>query len=368
MSSKKNISYFFLFVILLYIFITNSYFNYEESLIFGGADGFSYYEISRYAPNISATTIQPIHSERFFFPYIIGIISKISNIEIYTLYRIFVIIIIFLINKHFIDFFFKFNKNIQIILLSLLVLNFNPYITRYYIAVPLIVNDLIFMYGSLISINGLKDKSQRKFYVGFIIAALARQSAAAIFLSVLILKIIKKKNFYMKNSQLIISFFIFIFIYFLCYSYSSLVPVNSSRSDQYFVTIFGLFLENKNPEELFIFFIWPFLSFLPLLIYYFIFIKNSVTTFKINTNINYYIIFFALLIIVQPIMQGLDVSGKNIIRLSTLAFPAILFYLLINSKSRNFSKIKLLLFPLLILVWNSHPTFSVFNFLEKFKF
>ena len=77
----------------------------------------------------------------------------------------------------------------------MLVLNFNPYITRYYIAVPLIVNDLIFMYGSLISINGLKDKSQRKFYVGFIIAALARQSAAAIFLSVLILKIIKKKNF-----------------------------------------------------------------------------------------------------------------------------------------------------------------------------
>ena len=79
MSSKKNTSYFFLFVILLYIFITNSYFNYEESLIFGGADGFSYYEISRYAPNISATAIQPIHAERFFFPYIIGIISKISK-------------------------------------------------------------------------------------------------------------------------------------------------------------------------------------------------------------------------------------------------------------------------------------------------
>ena len=172
----------------------------------------------------------------------------------------------------------------------------------------------------------------------------------------------------MKNSQLIITFIIFIFLYFISYTYSSLAPLNSNRSDQYFVTIFGLFLENKNPQELFIFFMWPFLSFLPLLIYYFIFIKNSVTKFKINTNINYYIIFFALLIIVQPIMQGLDVSGKNIIRLSTLAFPAILFYLLINSKSHNFSKIKLLLFPLLILVWNSHPTFSVFNFLEKFKF
>ena len=38
------------------------------------------------------------------------------------------------------------------------------------------------------------------------------------------------------------------------------------------------------------------------------------------------------------------------------------------SKSPPFPEIKLLLFPLLVLVWNLHPTFSIFNFLEKFKF
>ena len=68
MSSEKNISYYFLFIILLYIIFTNSYFNYEDSLIFGGADGFSYYEISKFAPKLSSTGIQPIHAERFFFP------------------------------------------------------------------------------------------------------------------------------------------------------------------------------------------------------------------------------------------------------------------------------------------------------------
>ena len=75
MSSKKKIYLIFLFLILLYIFFTNSYFGYQDSLIYGGADGFSYYEISKFAPKISATAIQPIHSERFFF----HILSELSR-------------------------------------------------------------------------------------------------------------------------------------------------------------------------------------------------------------------------------------------------------------------------------------------------
>ena len=368
MNYNKNISYFFLFLILFYIFLTNSYFDYESSLINGGADGFSYYEISKYAPNISATAIQPIHSERFFFPYIIGIISKILNLEIYLIYRIFVITVIILINKYFIDIFLQYNKNIFLILISLLVLNFNPYLTRYYLSIPLIINDLIFVYGSLLTLNGLKDKIRSKFYVGLIIASLARQSAAAIILSILVLKIIQKKKFFMKNLEIIFSLLIFIIIYILCYSYSSLVPPDSSRGDQYFVTIFGLFIENRKVEELLIFFIWPFLSFFPLLVYFFLFIKNNLRKFRINLSTNYYIIFFGLLIILQPIMQGLEVSGKNIIRLSTLAFPMILTYFLINSKSEKLSNLKFLLFSLMVFIWSSHPTFSIYNFLEKFKF
>ena len=61
-------------------------------------------------------------------------------------------------------------------------------------------------------------------------------------------------------------------------------------------------------------------------------------------------------------------SGKNIIRLSTLAFPMILTYFLINSKSEKLSNLKFLLFSLMVFIWSSHPTFSIYNFLEKFKF
>ena len=94
MNSKKNISFVYLSIILIFIFFSNSYFNFDESLIFGGADGKSYFDISKYSPYLSEEPIQPIHAERFFFSYLIGLISKTLFIEIYTLNRIFVIFII----------------------------------------------------------------------------------------------------------------------------------------------------------------------------------------------------------------------------------------------------------------------------------
>ncbi len=368
MSSEKNISYFFLFIILLYIIFTNSYFNYEDSLIFGGADGFSYYEISKFAPKLSSTGIQPIHAERFFFPYIIGILSKITSIEIYLLYRILVIILILLINKYFIDIFFQFNKNIYFILLSLLIINFNPYLTRFYIAVPLIINDLFFIYGSLLTISGLKNENKKIFFIGLIVSSFARQSAAAVCLVIFALRIIQKKRFFLKLYDINLSFIIFLLIYFLGYIYSSLIPVTVPRSEQYLITIFGLFIENKSFKELFIFFVWPFLSFGPIIIYFFLIIKKNLINFKTNKNLNLYLIFFIFLIVMQPIFQGLYVSGKNIIRLTTLAYPAVLVYFLINSKSQTFSKMIFIIFLIIFFIWSSHPTFSIFNFLEKFKF
>ena len=67
MNYKKKLSYSCLFTILIFIFLSNSYFNFEESLIFGGADGKSYFDISKYSPYLSKEAIQPIHSERFLF-------------------------------------------------------------------------------------------------------------------------------------------------------------------------------------------------------------------------------------------------------------------------------------------------------------
>ena len=76
--NKYNI--FFFIIILIFLYLTNNHFNYDQTLIFGGADGASYLSISEDSPLITSKKNQPVHSERFFFPYIIGIISKILSI------------------------------------------------------------------------------------------------------------------------------------------------------------------------------------------------------------------------------------------------------------------------------------------------
>lgn len=368
MNYKKKISYIYLFIIIFFIVFTNTYFNYDASLIYGGADGKSYYDISKFSPNLSDNPIQPIHAERFFFSYIIGIISKLLSIEIYILNRLFVFISIILINKYIINFLIKYNKTNSFILVTLLILNFNPYFSRFYLAVPLIVNDLIFILGSLIGINGFDEKNKKKFFLGLIISSLARQSALALCLAILFSKIYNKKNFFLKYSDIFYSFCIFIFIYFLGYLYSSNIPTENVRSEQYFITIFGLFIESKNFKEIFIFFVWPFLSYGPLILYFLFLIKKYLIIKKVNINLNMFILFFSLLVVMQPILQGVYVSGKNIIRLTTLAYPSILILFLINSEKNYVSKFKIIFFVVFAFIWSCHPSFSNFSFLEIFKF
>ena len=66
---KKFNSLYLISFIIIFLLLTNSYFSYDESLIFG-VDGYSF-EISKASPNVTTERIQSIHSERFFYPYII---------------------------------------------------------------------------------------------------------------------------------------------------------------------------------------------------------------------------------------------------------------------------------------------------------
>ena len=159
----------------------------------------------------------------------------------------------------------------------------------------------------------MSKKNKIQFFVGLIISSFARQSAVAICITILFLKIFNRDKFFLKFSDIVTSFLIFLIIYFMGYLYSSNIPVEGSRSEQYFVTIFGLFIENKNFKELLIYFIWPFLSYGPLIIYFILLIIKNLLIKKTNYNINLFIFIFSILIIMQPILQGLDVSGKNII-------------------------------------------------------
>ena len=353
----------------IYIFITNNYFSIEESFIFGGGDGYSYLEIAKSSPYITEVSLQPIHTERFVVPYLIGFINKLILVDNYIIFRFLTIFCLLTINYYLIKILFLCNLSLVNILFSILLINLNPYITRFYIANPLIINDLVFHIGVLLCVFSFFEKKKKYFFLGLIISIIARQSAVAILLSIIFLNVIKKgKSFYNKK-DIFFSFIIILFIYLLGYLYSSNTLQDDTRYNQYYTTVFGIFLENKSFNELLLFFIWPFLSFGPLILYLFLYLKSEKIKTEKNTDLNYFILFFSALIILQPILQGLEVSGRNIIRLSNFAFIPLLILAQINFV--NIKKnilIKNIFFIIILFIWSSHPTYSIFSFLENYKF
>ncbi len=357
-------------VILIFAFVllTNSYFDYDQSLIFGGADGISYLEMSKKSPFISETPLKPIHAERFLFPYIIGIFSKITSIDLYISYRSLCILLILMINFYLLTIFRKYKLSSIHIIFIFLLFNLNPYQTRFYISNPLIITDLFFILGSIISIVGIDNNDKKKFYLGLIISSFARQSAVAIIISILILKFLKKEKFFISYRDILFSWLIFITIYLIGFTYSKLGTVNVSHSNIYIIHFFGLLIEEVSLKQKIIFFIWPFLSFGPLILFFILFVNLNFKLFKNLNTVGFFIIIYSLLIISQPIISGVEMSGRNIIRLSSFAFLPLLLLSVFNFEFKNNFKFRSIFFILSIFIWTCHPTFSKFNFLEVFKF
>ena len=88
---------------------------------------------------------------------------------------------------------------------------------------------------------------------------LSRQSAIAIFLGIIFLKIFNKENNLFGKKEIFLNLIIILIVYYMGYLYSSqTISYENERYDQYFVTIFGIFIEKKSMMEYLKFFIWPF--------------------------------------------------------------------------------------------------------------
>ena len=83
---------FLLIISFIFVVITNNYFSYEESIVFGARDGADNFLIAQSFPNIPYDSFQYHNAWRFIVPTLIGLIGKISNIDLYLLFRIFVLI------------------------------------------------------------------------------------------------------------------------------------------------------------------------------------------------------------------------------------------------------------------------------------
>jgi len=370
---KFESSYFYLILsTIIFVFLTKTNFSLEESINFGGKDGFDYYKISKKAPEI-LTNIQYIKAERFFFPYLIGIISKILNLDIFQAYKamsIFLCItLILLINRLLI----LLNCSEKIRFISLLLIILNPYIIRYYISVPTLINDIIFLNISVILCIGLIANKNSLIYISIFIGTLCRQNVLAFIISAYLVFFFEiyfnLKEKLLKFNLIICITLLYFIALFINYSYAQNSQSPVSAQELYYVTIFGIFIDNFNFEQLIKFILFPFLSFGPLI---FLLILNKIRFENKHFMFLFFLILSSILLTIQPFLGGPVITGKNFIRLANYCYPLciIIVYLISDKKKimRLLDKNLISLFYISLFIWSLHPTFSTIKIFNLFKF
>ena len=367
------VSLLIIFSTITFVFITTPFYDLEATLIFGGKDGIDYFKISESAPQI-ASNIQYIKSERFLFPYLIGLFSNYFNFDIFNIYRIcsviFCLFFVYLITVLLEN--LKCPEKLKLLFLLIIILN--PYLIRYYIALPTLINDIIFLnIVTLLAISLLK-KNYYIFYSAIFFGFFCRQNTFAFILSLYLIFFLerfffrKKKLFDLKN--VIISTSVVILVSYINYSYAKHTNSIMSGVDLYSVAIFGIFNTNYSIISFIKFIIFPLLSFFPLLI---IIIFEKFELSKLNSSLKLFFIFSVLFLIAQPFLAGPVVAGKNFIRLSNYSFPLIIFLLssIISSKAffeQRKNNAIYIIFILILYFWSMHPTFSKIKFFENLSF
>ena len=249
---NNKTSIFFILSLIL-IFLSNNYFG-EYDINSSANSGHYYLEIANsypFVPEFENNTQTYIHSQRFLISYIVGFICFYFKIKAFLIFKFFSIIflIIFLITSFKIIKDFSLNYYDEILVLSLIV--FNPYIVRYFIANPLMLNDLIFFISINIIILGIKNSKDAYFYAGIILSIISRQTFIIILLSIIFTYILNtNKNSYISKKKILFSI-IFFLINFLINKYY----LTSVGLDQFYFSIFaGLFNFINNSFNFFEFF------------------------------------------------------------------------------------------------------------------
>ena len=176
MFKKDNILVSYIILFFAFLFITNSNFTIDQTIQEAGAvDGYQYFLISKNVPFV-AQDIQYIKGERFMIPYIIGLISKSTGLDLFFTYKISSVIAFLYLTFLFIKILRNINLNTNTIIISVSLIVFNPYLFRYFLSVPTMIGDLIFMIASLLILEGLLKKEKPKIFYGFVISLISRHN------------------------------------------------------------------------------------------------------------------------------------------------------------------------------------------------
>ncbi len=366
---KDNILVSYIILFFAFLFITNSNFTIDQTIqVAGAVDGYQYFLISKNVPFV-AQDIQYIKGERFMIPYIIGLISKSTGLDLFFTYKISSVIAFLYLTFLFTRILRNINLNTNTIIISVSLIVFNPYLFRYFLSVPTMIGDLIFMIASLLILEGLLKKEKPKIFYGFVISLISRQNGIIFFISFLISKLILRKKSIFTVTDIIYFLIISILIYSISTFYAiNAAPLAQKGSDFYKTILTGTFGFNYTLKEFIFFIIYPLLSFGPMLIL--LLSKKLNVTKKINVELMIILILSFLGIVGVAFLAGPTVAGKNFIRLSNFIFPSLVIFInLLFLENINILNKKYYIFfiILIFIIWSFHPTFSKINVFEPLK-
>lgn len=359
--SQKDKKYFYLYsaFLVLFLLITNEFYTYHETLIINQYDGRSYFKISEFSFSY-ADDIPFHHAQRFFLPFIIGILGDFFDIDNFMLFRslsIFFILIIIFIH---INLLIKLKINFKDAIISTTLIFLNPYLFRYFISVPTMINDLFFVLGLYLFLYAILIDN-KFLLLSLTVSLMSRQTGLFVFIALLYLCYYKKLY---KTSFL--SLIIFCIILFLSNHYAS----KSSVSGFNFEHLMGFFKSINSGKQIFETIKWmalPIYSFLPVIIFLFSrkFIKAKL--FQTDSLIIFFIFSSTIGI---SYLAGPDLAGRNILRQTSIVLPLLMFLIITKSKNKyKMNNLNLIekIFIFLIFLSSFHPIYSKFQFLNQIK-
>ena len=352
--------------LLFFTFLTNQYYNFNEIVLINQLDSVSYMAIAKSSPEFSSENMPFHHAQRVFVPYLIGFISNVFNIDIFITFRTFTFLIIaliiflhFLITK-------KLKTNLYFSTISISLLILNPYLIRYFIAVPTMINDAVFILSLYLFSFGLilgNNSSLLAIFLGLI----SRQNGIFIFIAYFIKNFLDKKFKIIKDKNTILSILFLLIISFIANKYAKEVSSGNFNYEHVY-GIFDWILTSFNLIKLLKWLLLPLYSYLPVLLIGLIFLKLN--EIKKGDMLNFLILIFIFFSMVGvSYLPGPDLAGRNIIRQTSLAYPVILIWGLwfFELKVKVLNVATFIFVLLIIHIWSLHPRYSNVSLFEIFR-
>jgi hypothetical protein len=361
---------------LLIVLVTNVYPDFLIGLTtLGQGDTESYRDIALFAPNLPDHVIVYQQAQRFFLPYFLGVISKLSGFPLEPLFRLVNLVLFLTI----VFIFYRTLKDLNLprwwLSTICILVFFNPYVSRYPLSLHFMVNSLLFVFGFLLICKGFILNQKTSVLLGLGIAALGRQTA------LLLLPVVWFWFYfagYRKDKKLsTVYMLIFVSLFaLLAYVIGGMFAsaLGGKNINIYFMTGIFDWFQNFNLQKIVVLIEFLVRGFMAHAWIVSLFLTWYILNDKPKLGSKFwFLVLLSISVCIQPILGGPVVTGNNLVRLLAISNLglAMAFAVVLQNKRCDLSWRFLVFIFILCMIGSMHHRWSLVGgilFLTPFKY